>query len=96
LLAILKPSPPSGGFKPRASCSRICSDECSALRSISESRIKASSQPVTRWILTYRAHHKADTMTTTGHIVNAMREIDVEEGKNDWVRAVVDVPGVGG
>jgi hypothetical protein len=35
-------------------------------------------------------------MTTTGHIVNAMREIDVEEGKNDWVRAVVDVPGVGG
>jgi hypothetical protein len=35
-------------------------------------------------------------MTTTGHIVNAMREIDAEEGKNDWVRAVVDVPGVGG
>ena len=48
------------------------------------------------WIRTYRAHHKADTMTTTGHIVNAMREIDAEEGKNDWARAVVDVPGVGG
>jgi hypothetical protein len=30
------------------------------------------------------------------HIVNAMREIDAEEGKNDWVRAVVDDPGVGG
>jgi hypothetical protein len=25
-----------------------------------------------------------------------MREIDAEEGKNDWVRAVVDDPGVGG
>jgi hypothetical protein len=48
------------------------------------------------WIRTYRAHHKADTMTTTGHIANAMRDIDAEEGKNDWVRAVVDVPGAGG
>jgi hypothetical protein len=48
------------------------------------------------WIRTYRAHHKADTMTTTGHIVNAMREIDAEEGKNDWFRAIIDVPGVGG
>jgi hypothetical protein len=48
------------------------------------------------WIRVYRARHKADTMTTTGHIVNAMREIDAEEGKNDWVRAIVDVPGVGG
>jgi hypothetical protein len=28
--------------------------------------------------------------------VNAMREIDAEEGKNDWVRAVVEDPGVGG
>jgi hypothetical protein len=41
------------------------------------------------WIRTYRAHHKADTMTTTGHIVNAIQEIDAEEGKTDWVRAVV-------
>jgi hypothetical protein len=48
------------------------------------------------WVRTYRAHHKADTMTTTGHIVNAMRDIDDEQGKNDWVSAVVDVPGVGG
>jgi hypothetical protein len=48
------------------------------------------------WLRTYRAHHKADTMTTTGHIVNAMRDIDDEQGKNDWVSAVVDVPGVGG
>jgi hypothetical protein len=47
------------------------------------------------WVRTYRAHHKADT-TTTGHIVNAMRDIDAEKDKNDWVSAVVDVPGVGG
>jgi hypothetical protein len=25
-----------------------------------------------------------------------MRDIDDEKGKNDWVRAIVDVPGVGG
>lgn len=36
------------------------------------------------WLRTYRAHHKADTMTTTGHIVNAMRGIDSEQGENDW------------
>jgi hypothetical protein len=48
------------------------------------------------WIRTYRAHHKDDTMTTAGHIAKAMRDIDAEAGKNDWVRAVVDVPGVGG
>ncbi len=48
------------------------------------------------WIRVYRAHHKADTMTTAGHIAKAMRDIDDEAGKNDWVRAIVDVPGVGG
>jgi hypothetical protein len=48
------------------------------------------------WIRVYRAHHKADTMTTTGHIAKAMRDIDAETDKNDWVRAIVDVPGVGG
>jgi CubicO group peptidase (beta-lactamase class C family) len=32
----------------------------------------------------------------SGHIAKAMRDIDDEAGKNDWVRAVVDVPGVGG
>jgi len=48
------------------------------------------------WIRVYRAHHKADTMTTTGHIAKAMRDIDDEQGKNDWVRAIIDVPGVGG
>jgi hypothetical protein len=48
------------------------------------------------WIRTYRAHHKADTMVTTGHIVKAMKDIDAETDKNDWVRAIVDVPGVGG
>jgi len=37
-------------------------------------------------IRTYRAHHKDDTM----------RDIDDEAGKNDWVRAIIDVPGVGG
>jgi len=47
------------------------------------------------WIRTYRAHHKADTMTTVGHIAKAMRDIDAEADKNDWVRAIVD-PGVGG
>jgi hypothetical protein len=35
-------------------------------------------------------------MTTAGHIAKAMRDIDDEAGKNDWVRAIVDVPGVGG
>jgi hypothetical protein len=48
------------------------------------------------WIRTYRAHHKDDTMTTAGHIAKAMRDIDDEAGKNDWVRAIVDAPGVGG
>jgi hypothetical protein len=48
------------------------------------------------WIRVYRAHQKADTMTTTGHIAKAMRDIDAETDKNDWVRAIVDVPGVGG
>ena len=48
------------------------------------------------WIRVYRAHHKDDTMTTAGHIAKAMRDIDDEAGKNDWVRAIVDVPGVGG
>jgi hypothetical protein len=38
------------------------------------------------WIRVYRAHHKADTMTTAGHIAKAMRDIDDEAGKNDWVR----------
>ncbi|HLM21480.1 MAG TPA: hypothetical protein VK390_08160, partial [Propionibacteriaceae bacterium] len=48
------------------------------------------------WVRTYRAHHKADTMTTAGHIAKAMRDIDNEADKNDWVTAVIDVPGVGG
>ena len=48
------------------------------------------------WIRMYRAHHKDDTMTTAGHIAKAMRDIDDEQGQNDWVRAIVDVPGVGG
>jgi hypothetical protein len=48
------------------------------------------------WIRVYRAHDKDDTMTTAGHIAKAMRDIDDEAVKNDWVRAIVDVPGVGG
>jgi len=35
-------------------------------------------------------------MTTAGHIAKAMRDIDNEADKNDWVTAVIDVPGVGG
>jgi hypothetical protein len=42
------------------------------------------------WVRTYRAHHEADTMTTAGHIVKAMRDIDDEVDKNDWVTAVID------
>jgi hypothetical protein len=48
------------------------------------------------WVRTYRAHHDADTMTTAGHMAKAMRDIDDEVDKNDWVTAVIDVPGVGG
>jgi hypothetical protein len=48
------------------------------------------------WIRVYRAHHKADTMNTASHIAKAMRDIDDEADKNEWVRAIVDVPGVGG
>ena len=48
------------------------------------------------WLRVYRAHHKADTMTTAGHIAKAMRDIDDKDGKNDCVRAIIDVPGVGG
>jgi hypothetical protein len=47
------------------------------------------------WIRTYRAHHKDDTMTTAGHIAKAMRDIDEEAGKNDWVRAIVEFPAPG-
>ena len=43
----------------------------------------------------YRAHHKADTMTTTGHIVNAHRDINDEKGLNDFPTIIVDVVGVG-
>lgn len=46
------------------------------------------------WIRVYRAHHKADTMVTAGHIAKAMRNIDDEAGKSGWVRAIIDVPGV--
>jgi hypothetical protein len=48
------------------------------------------------WARTYRAHHEADTITTAGHIAKAMRDIDDKVDKNDWVTAVIDVPGVGG
>jgi hypothetical protein len=33
------------------------------------------------WIRVYRAHHKADTMATAGHIAKAMRDIDDEVGR---------------
>jgi hypothetical protein len=47
------------------------------------------------WVRVYRAHHKADTMTTTGHIVKAHRDIHAEKGLNDFPTHVVDVVGVG-
>jgi len=43
----------------------------------------------------YRAHPKADTMTTTGHIAKAHRDINGERGLNDCPTRVVDVVGVG-
>jgi hypothetical protein len=33
------------------------------------------------WIRRYRAHHKAEPMTTTGHIAKAMRGLDAEADK---------------
>ena len=42
-----------------------------------------------------RAHSKADTMTTTGHIVKAHRDINGERGLNDFPTHVVDVVGLG-
>ena len=42
------------------------------------------------WIRVYRAHHKADTMTKTGHIAKAMRDIDDEARKNDWGRIKIE------
>jgi phage terminase large subunit len=47
------------------------------------------------WVRVYRAHHKADTMTTTGPIVKAHRDIHAEKGLNDFPTHVVDVVGVG-
>lgn len=47
------------------------------------------------WVRVYRAHSKADTMTTTGHVVKAMRDINAETGLNDFVDAQVDEVGVG-
>jgi hypothetical protein len=47
------------------------------------------------WIRLSRAHHKADTMTTTGHIVKAHRDINDEKGLNDFPTIIVDVVGVG-
>jgi hypothetical protein len=47
------------------------------------------------WIRVCRAHSKADTMTTTGHIVKAQRDINAERGLNDFPTHVVDVVGVG-
>jgi hypothetical protein len=43
------------------------------------------------WVRVHRAHHKADTMATTGHIVKAHREINAEKGPNDFPTHVVDV-----
>ena len=47
------------------------------------------------WIRLYRAHHKADTMNTTGHIVKGHRDINDEKGLNDFPTIIVDVVGLG-
>jgi hypothetical protein len=47
------------------------------------------------WIRLYRTHHKADTMTTTDHIVKAHRDINGERALNDFSTIIVDVVGVG-
>ena len=52
------------------------------------------------WVWVHRAHSKADhskadTMTTTGHIATAHRDINGERGLNDCPTHVVDVVGVG-
>jgi hypothetical protein len=47
------------------------------------------------WMRVCRAHSKADTMTTTGHIAKAHRDINGERGLKDWPTHVVDVVGVG-
>jgi hypothetical protein len=52
-------------------------------------------RPEGGWIRLHRAHHKADTMTTTGHIVKAHRDINDEKGLNDFPTIIVDVVGVG-
>lgn len=41
------------------------------------------------WVHLYRAHHKADTMTTTRYIVKAHRDIDGERGLNDFPTIIV-------
>jgi hypothetical protein len=48
------------------------------------------------WIRVYRVHHKADTMISPATSPWRRETIDAETDKNDWVRAIVDVPGVGG
>jgi hypothetical protein len=35
-------------------------------------------------------------MTTAGHIAKAMRDIDDEVDRNDWVTGVIDVPALVG
>jgi hypothetical protein len=46
------------------------------------------------WVRVYRSNSKADTMTTTGHVVKAMRDMNAELGLDDFVDAQVDEVGV--
>jgi hypothetical protein len=45
------------------------------------------------WGRVYRAHSKADTMTTTGHIATAHPDINGERGLNDFPTHVVESSG---
>jgi hypothetical protein len=47
------------------------------------------------WVRVHRANSKADTTTTTGHIVKAHRDINAQRGLNDFPTHVVDVVGFG-
>jgi len=47
------------------------------------------------WVRLYRAHNKADTMETTGHIARAFTEINAETRIQAYLSAVIDEVGVG-
>ena len=48
------------------------------------------------WFRVHRAHHKLDTMETTGHVVRAREDVNAEPQIEQWVEIVVDEDGLGG